>query len=98
MDKEVTLIDELRTRVRELEDKVEALRISRRVLMTLIDSLEKDKKDSVSRLTDENERLQRNNSRYARTIMCRNIRIIELENQLRSITNGRQKPGKNFTC
>lgn len=94
---DTNLIDELRTRVRELEDKVEALRISRRVLMTLIDSLENDKKDSMARLTDQNERLQKNNRRYARAIMCRNIRIIELENQLSLVKNGRPKPGKNCT-
>ena len=94
---DTSLIDELRTRVRELEDKVEALRISRRVLMTLIDSLEKDKKDSMARLTDQNERLQKSNRRYAQAIMCRNIRITELENQLSLVKNGRPKPGKNCT-
>ena len=73
----------LLTRVRELEDKVEALRISRRVLMNLIDALEKERKEQLSSLQRQNERLQRSNSRYARTIMCRNVRITELEEKMR---------------
>ena len=44
MAEDISLIAELRDRIRELEDKVEALRISRRVLMNLIDTLETKKK------------------------------------------------------
>lgn len=75
----------LLTRVRELEDKVEALRISRRVLMNLIDALEKERKEQLASLRRQNERLQRSNSRYARTIMNRNVRITELEEKMRSL-------------
>lgn len=73
----------LLSRIRELEDKVEALRISRRVLMNLIDALEREKKEQFACLRRQNERLQRNNSRYARVIMNRNIRITQLEEQVR---------------
>lgn len=73
----------LLTRIRELEDKVEALRISRRVLMNLIDALEKERKEQLASLRRQNERLQRSNSRYAQTIMNRNFRITELEEKMR---------------
>lgn len=97
MSEENGLIEELRLRVRELEDKVEALRISRRVLMNLIDILEKEKQAELVRLSAQNERLQRNNCRYARAIMHRNIRITELEEQIRLVVRGKNLTGNTFT-
>lgn len=82
MSDDIGMIDHLRNRVRELEDKIESLRVSRRVLMNLIDALEKEKRDQLGKLAVQNEKLQRNNSRYAQALMLRNIRITELENQL----------------
>lgn len=87
MNSEIALVEELKTRIRELEDKVEALRISRRVLMNLIETIEKEKKEKVMTLEYQNERLQKNNCRYAKTIMCRNVQISKLEEQLRAISN-----------
>lgn len=87
MGDEIALIEELKTRIRELEDKVEALRISRRVLLNLIDSLEREKREKILRLENHNERLQKNNCRFAKTIMCRNVEIIKLEEQLRLLSN-----------
>ena len=83
---DAVLLDELRARIRELEDKVEALRISRRVLMNLIDTIEREKREKVLRLEMQNEKLQKNNCRYARAIMYRNVRITQLEDQLRLLT------------
>lgn len=51
--------------------------------MNLIEILEQEKGEQIVRLEHQNERLQKNNSRYARTIMCRNARICELERQIR---------------
>jgi len=73
------LIQVLQCRIRELEDKVDALRISRRVLMNLLDSLDREKREQIHRLQTLNEKLQKNNCRYARAIMFRNVRITELE-------------------
>lgn len=97
MGEETTITEDLRVRVRELEDKVEALRISRRVLMNLIDTLENEKRDRLAKLTTQNEKLQQNNCRYARAIMYRNIRITELEEQLRLLTAGKNRTGNTFT-
>lgn len=86
MAEDISLIAELRDRIRELEDKVEALRISRRVLMNLIDTLENEKKETLSHLLNKNEKLQKNNYRYAKAIMCQNLKITKLEQQIKKIS------------
>jgi predicted RNase H-like nuclease (RuvC/YqgF family) len=79
---ETEIIETLRNRVVELEEKVDALRISRRVLMNLVDALERERKEQVNKLQVMNERLQRDNCRYAKAIMYRNVRITELESKI----------------
>ncbi len=91
------LIEELRTNIQELENKVEALRISRRVLMNLIDTLEKEKREQVVQLENQNERLQKSNCRYAKSIMSRNAKINELECQLRLLMTAKNQAGNYFT-
>lgn len=76
------VINVLKSRIRELEDKVDALRISRRVLMNLIDVLEREKKEQVQKLQNMNTQLQKNNCKYAKAIMYRNMRINELESRI----------------
>lgn len=68
----------LRNRVLELERQVEQLRVSRRVLMNLVEKLEKERNASLHELEKENRRLQLNNRRYARWLMNNNLRFIEL--------------------
>lgn len=75
----------LEQRVRELEDKVENLRFSRRVLMNLIERVEKDKWELLARLEKQNKKLQKNNSRYARTLLRKNRQIIEMETKLEKV-------------
>jgi hypothetical protein len=97
MDDTADLVGELQARVRELEDKIEALRISRRVLMNLIDDLEKEKREQLTKLYSQNEQLQKSNCRYARAIMHRDIRITQLEAQLRTLSGSQNKTGNTFT-
>jgi len=78
-------INFLELRVKELEDKIEQLRFSRRVLMNLIERVEKDKWDMLSKLEKENKKLQINNSRYARTLLRKNRQIIEMETKLQKV-------------
>lgn len=78
----------LRKRVRELEEKVEQLRLSRRVLMNLIEKMEKDKNSFLNRLEKENKKLHHNNYRYARSLLCKNRQIVELESKLQGQTPG----------
>jgi len=72
----------LESRVKELENKIENLRFSRRVLMNLIEKIEKDKWELLSKLERENKKLQKNNSKYARTLLRKNRQIIEMETKL----------------
>ncbi len=69
-------------RVQELEEKIEQLRLSRRVLMNLIEKLERERYDSLTRLEKENRRLHSLNHRYARSLFQKNIQIRELESKL----------------
>jgi hypothetical protein len=87
MNEELGLIEELRNRVRELEDKVEALRISRRVLVNLVESVEIERREQLLSLQHRNERLQRSNYRFARLIMYRNMKITELERRLKDFSH-----------
>ncbi|HHV72248.1 MAG TPA: translation initiation factor 2 [Clostridia bacterium] len=79
-------INDQRRRIRELEEKVEGLRMSRRILMNILDLLEKTKKEEISRLEAENHRLQKANQKYARMILEKNREILFLQNQLLKTT------------
>jgi len=97
MNQDNAQIEELQSRIKELEDKVEALRISRRVLMNLMDAMEKENKEQLVRLTVQNEKLQKSNSRYAKAVMYRNVRITELEEQLHASMEEKDLTGNTFT-
>ncbi len=72
----------LKTRIRELEEKVEQLRLSRKVLMSLIEKVEKDKIKYLCRLEKENRKLHQDNYRYAVSLLCKNRQIVELKSLL----------------
>lgn len=76
----------LESQVKEMETKIEHLRFSRRVLMNLIERIENDKWDLLSKLEKENKKLQYNNSRYARTLLRKNRQIIEMETKLQKVS------------
>ena len=71
----------LRSRVKELEKQIDHLRISRRVLMNLIEKIEREKRNALSQLEKENKRLQHNNIRYAQWLMKNNNRLVEMQMQ-----------------
>ncbi|NLW23851.1 MAG: translation initiation factor 2 [Clostridia bacterium] len=70
-------------RIKELEQQVEQLRISRRVLMNLIEKVEREKRLLLSNLEKENKRLQQNNFKYAHWLWSKNRKIIELEAKIK---------------
>ncbi|MGB9804192.1 MAG: translation initiation factor 2 [Desulfofundulus sp.] len=74
---------EMQRRIQELEEKVEQLRLSRRVLMNLIERMEKERSSFLARLEQENRRLHRANYRYARSLLRKNLQILELESRLK---------------
>lgn len=74
----------LRARIGELEQRVEHLRVSRRVLMNLLEKVEREKVALVHRLEKENVRLQRDNKRFANWIFSKNREIVELQEKMES--------------
>ncbi|MGI6678897.1 MAG: translation initiation factor 2 [Dehalobacterium sp.] len=69
----------MKNRIEELEERIEHLRISRRVLMNLVEKLEKERNNVLTKLEKENRKLQRSNALYAKNILLKNRRIMELE-------------------
>ncbi|MHB9146203.1 MAG: translation initiation factor 2 [Symbiobacteriia bacterium] len=65
----------LQARVRALEEKVQALRASRRVLMSLVTVQERAARAKISRLEQENKRLQQRNQRFAQAMWQQNTRL-----------------------
>lgn len=76
--------EQLQRRVRMLEERVSGLRASRRILMNLLSSHEREKRVRIQSLERERDQLQRRSSHYAKEVLERNIRIIRLEESLRS--------------
>lgn len=72
-------LQELRSRVRLLEERLQGLRTSRRILMNLIAAQEREKRAQIQRLEAENGRLQKQSVRYAKALLERNIRIVRLQ-------------------
>lgn len=72
----------LERRVRELEDKMLQLRLSRRVLMLLLEKQDQENSAFLERLERENRRLTRTNHQYAQSLLQKNRQIYELESRL----------------
>lgn len=90
---ENTYIGYLESRIRELEEKIRQLRLSRRVLMNLIEKMEKERTGFLNRLEKENHRLHRDNCRYAQRLLYKNLKILELESKLDHAAPGRFTAG-----
>lgn len=71
-----------KNRINELEQRVEHLRVSRRVLMNLLEKVEREKVALVHKLERENVRLQRDNTRFAKWIFSKNRQIVELQERI----------------
>lgn len=72
----------IKFRVGELEQRIEHLRVSRRVLMNLLEKVEREKVTLVHKLEKENVRLQRDNTRFAKWIFSKNREIMELQERI----------------
>lgn len=97
MDLEANIVNTLQSRIRELENKVEALRISRRVLMNLVDAIEKDKQEQVTKLETQNQKLHNSNRKYAQALMFRNIQIRKLEKKISLLSATLDKNPHTYT-
>ena len=72
-------------RIRELQENVASLRMSRRILMTILEQVKNEQKAENKRLEDEKIRLKKVNNHYAEAIWEKNIRIRELEKRLEGL-------------
>ncbi|MGI6576419.1 MAG: translation initiation factor 2 [bacterium] len=78
-------MEDLRIRIQDLEAKVQNLRLSRRILMNILELSEKGKRREIEALERYNERLKRDNRRYAQMLMQQNQRIFSLEEEIRAL-------------
>lgn len=76
-------VSQLRRRVSVLEERIQGLRASRRILMNLLAAQEREKRSRIQRLEQENARLQQRSSRFAREVLDRNSHIIRLQESMR---------------
>ncbi|HOB81869.1 MAG TPA: translation initiation factor 2 [Peptococcaceae bacterium] len=74
-------------RILDLENQVNQLRISRRVLMNLIEKIESDKREILTQLEKEKHKLKMNNQRYAKWLMEKNSRYMQLQQSLQKTNN-----------
>lgn len=74
-EREVSVAEELlRQRVEALEERLEQMRLSRRVLMRILERAEQDRQVEIANLRRENERLHQQNRRLARSAWQARIR------------------------
>ena len=61
--------DYLIKKIEGLEEKIHQLRVSRRILMNLIENVEKEKNLTINQLSKENKKLKLSNARYAKKLL-----------------------------
>lgn len=69
----------LSKRVAALEERLEQMKLSRRVLLRLLDRAENDRKVEVCNLRMENQRLRRQNQALANSLWAKNSQIVRLK-------------------
>ncbi|MDN5345173.1 MAG: hypothetical protein PWQ18_1287 [Clostridia bacterium] len=69
-------------RIQELENRIEQLRVSRRVLMRLVEKSEAEKWEMVSRLRQEKAQIENRNRRYARAIWEKNKQLVLITSKI----------------
>lgn len=65
-------------RVEALEERLEQMRLSRRVLLRILEQSEKDKQTRLQRLEKENRTLQKKNCNFAKSLMEKNNTIMSM--------------------
>lgn len=73
------LIKYMKERIYELEHRIDKLHMNRRILFDIIEIMEQDSQAKQLELEIKNTRLQKENCRYAKIIMERNVRLLQLE-------------------
>lgn len=71
----------------ELEKQVNQLRLSRRILMNLVEKIENEKRNLFVQLEKEKHQLKLSNQRYAKWLMQNNYRYMELQANFKKTNN-----------
>ncbi len=71
-------IKRYREQIRNLEDSVYSLRMSRRILMSLLEQVQSNSDQELERLRKQNSILQKQNHNYAQRIWQQNRHLLEL--------------------
>ena len=66
-------------RIRQLQDSIFSLRMSRRVLMSLLEQTQASQQEEIERLRKQNARLTKQNQDFAGRLWEQNRRLCELE-------------------
>ncbi|MDW7676008.1 MAG: translation initiation factor 2 [Bacillota bacterium] len=69
---------ELVAKMDELEARVHNLRVSRQVLLGLVEKLQREKLELLDKLELENKKLKKDNIQYAKRILEKNRQIFNL--------------------
>lgn len=69
-------------RIEALEERLEQMRLSRRVLLRILEQSEEDKRNQLARLEKENTKLQKQNCYFAKSLMAKNNEIMNLSASL----------------
>ncbi|MCL6581272.1 MAG: hypothetical protein K6U08_06635 [Firmicutes bacterium] len=85
-------VDDLRERIVDLEARVRALALSRRVLMNLLVTADRQRRTEVARLRQEVETLQQRNLRRARALAARDAVIHRLRYRLTLLQGEQEGP------
>ena len=72
------------SRIEELEEKVEQLRLSRRILMNILENLDKERRVEIKKVREEQKRLKQANIKYAYNLLKKNAKVMELEKKLQT--------------
>ena len=73
------------SRIKELEERVEQLRLSRRVMMSLLENIDKERRTEISKMLVEQKKLKKTNVKYAFNILQKNSELLELNTKLHSL-------------
>lgn len=71
--------EQLLKRIQQLEEKVAQLRVSRKVLIQLIERIEREKTELIDQLEKDKQKLKIRNARYAKLLLDRNKQIVMLQ-------------------
>ena len=72
------------SRIKELEERIEQLRLSRRVMMSLLENIDKERRSEIGKMLVAQKKLKKTNVKYAFDILQKNSKLLELKTELTS--------------